>query len=126
MNQPTIELLAGQPFTLGFQAFLRGSGGKVPAVYNSTDTLVCSILRERQTSPVAVPAISWLTTNPVTGESQSGFAQGQVVAQCTASQAVVLQPLTPYTIMIWRVIQGDSLDPDPIVRRQISIKPLAF
>jgi hypothetical protein len=118
MNAEPIEIIAGQPTTLAFQCFLRGTG-TVPAVFNSTDTLTSSIIQTRQTTALFNPTPSFYTAN----DTQDGYEQGQVQAMWTVAQGSLLVPSISYTLLIWRVLSSDTQDPDPIVRVPLVIKP---
>jgi hypothetical protein len=121
MNAEPIEVIAGQPTTLAFQCFLRGSG-TVPAAFNSTDTFTSSIIQNRQTTALFSPTPSVYTA----GATQDGYEQGQVQATWTVAQGALLVPTISYTLLIWRVLESDTADPDPIVRVPLVIKPLAI
>jgi hypothetical protein len=116
-----IPIITGQPVTLAFQCYLRGSG-TVPAVFNSTDELTSSIIQTRQTTALFSPTPAFYTA----GDTQDGYQQGQVQASWTVAQGTLLIPTISYTLLIWRVLESDTADPDPIVRVRLVIEPLAI
>jgi hypothetical protein len=120
MNAPPIELIAGQPFTVAFQCFVRGTG-TVAAVFNSTDTLTSSVIQSQQTASIFSPTPVFYTAN----STQTGYDQGQVQVTGTKAQAAMLVPSTSYTLEVWRTLTSDSSNPDLIVRAPLVIKPLA-
>jgi hypothetical protein len=120
MNAPPIELIAGQPFTIAFQCFVRGTG-TVAAVFNSTDTLTSSVIQSQQTVAIFNPTPVFYTAN----STQNGSDQGQVQVTGTKAQAAMLVPSTSYTLEVWRTLVSDPSNPDLIVRAPLVIKPLA-
>ena len=99
-NRPPMVIVTGQPFTRALQARMFGPTG-IPPVYNSTDVLSAKIIQTRQTVSIFNPSIAWLTTNVTTGNSQTGYGQGQVEVGGTSAQSALLMPTNSYTLEVW-------------------------
>jgi hypothetical protein len=97
---------------------IQGRVPGAPAVYGAGDTLEAEVRAYQAGAAIFVPDVAWYTA----GGDQTGYEQGQVLVSYTATQAALLQPTLPHTLLVWRTPSGDVDRRELIVRLRIIVE----
>jgi hypothetical protein len=124
MTGPPLVVYTGEAISRVVQCYV-DEDGTVPAVFNASDIIVFAIIKHGQTWPTFLPTVAFATTNVKTGQSQTGFEQGQILFSYTSTQAALLIPACSYSLVGTRALASNPSNTEGAAEIPLVVKAIA-